>query len=320
MSFAGVRISSLLMLTLRALLLLSFAPQIFAATTVVFNPAAPQVGPFPTDFLTIPDAMQKTGRRINLPLPSCDTEYSSCQETGLLEQFDGFSIRARAQAKFSAAINVDTLRGGMFYIALNNLTDDEPGIHKPGDVIAVDQVIFDPATNTAYVKPQSALDQHRRYAFVVTNAVQDSSGNPVTADPAYTACLQSPGDYCASLAQAVNGLPTLQNSIVAATVFTTMSATAWLEHARDALRETTPHAVTLAQGTFGLANLSGITLHEQTGSNHCNLPIFRCRSITPCSLDSAPLSSVRTSRRIFCKVIRPSARRPPVKAWTHRTK
>src|ERR1035438_4510220 len=56
--------------------------------------------------------------------------------------------------------------GRGFYIALNELTTEEPGINKVGDVIAVDQVIYDPATNTAYAKPLSALDQQIGRAHV----------------------------------------------------------------------------------------------------------------------------------------------------------
>jgi fermentation-respiration switch protein FrsA (DUF1100 family) len=255
------------MLTLRALLLLSLPASVFAATTVLFDPSTPRTGPFPTDFLTVRDAMQKTGVRINLPVPPCTTQYTSCQETGLLEQFDGFSIRARAQARFSAAVSVNTLRSGMFYIALNNLTSDEPGIHKNGEIIPVDQVVYDPTTNTVYAKPQSALDQHRRYAFVVTSSVQDAAGNPVAADPAYSACLRSQDAYCAALAQVVGSLPTLPNAVIAATIFTTMSATAWMEHARDSLQETAPRPALLQGGSFLFSNLAGVVLHEQTGSN-----------------------------------------------------
>jgi pimeloyl-ACP methyl ester carboxylesterase len=264
----------------RLLGLVFFVPSLFAATTVLFDPTTPATGPFPTDYLTVPDAMQKTGLRLNLPLPPCGTQYTSCQETGLLEQVDGFSTRARVQVRFSAAINPATLQNAMFYVALKNLEADEPGVNKPGDVIATDEVIYDPTTNTAYTKPIVPLDQHARYAFVVTNAIQDASGAAVTPDPAFSACLQSSTAYCEELAAALSNVSTASHSLVSATVFTTMSATAWLEHARDLLQFVPPLTTIVPNGTFQIANLAGITLNEQTGS----VPV----AFTPLSL---PLNS-----------------------------
>jgi hypothetical protein len=45
------------------------AQSLAAGTTVLFDPATPSTGPFPTDYLTTPDPMQHTGKRLNLPLP-----------------------------------------------------------------------------------------------------------------------------------------------------------------------------------------------------------------------------------------------------------
>ena len=127
----------------RFLVLLLFIRALGAHQRVVRS-GAPATGPFPSDFLTTFDALQKTGIRMNLPLPDCAAQYTSCQETGLLEQLDGFSLRARVQVRFSGPVNTATLRDGIFLVALDNLTQDEPGIHKPGDRIAIDQVVWDP--------------------------------------------------------------------------------------------------------------------------------------------------------------------------------
>jgi hypothetical protein len=60
----------------------------------------------------------------------------------------------------------------------------------------------------------------------------------------------------------------LPGTLVAATTFTTMSATAWLEHARDILPYI-PTVVRLAepQSTFRLADTSRIVLNYQNGAN-----------------------------------------------------
>ncbi|SPE38862.1 hypothetical protein SBA3_2990023 [Candidatus Sulfopaludibacter sp. SbA3] len=205
-----------------------------------------------------------------MPLPPCASQYSACQDTGLEEQLDGFSIRARVTVRFSAAVNTATLRSGIFYVALNNLTQEEPGIHKTGDTVAIDQVVYDPLTNTVYAKPFAALDQHRQYALVVTDAVLDAAGAAVTADAGFLTCLQGGSPYCASLQTALNGIaPSFApHKIVSASLFTTMSATAWLEHARAILPYVSP-VVMLAQpqSSFSVPNLTGIVLHDQVGVN-----------------------------------------------------
>jgi hypothetical protein len=252
----------------RLLVLGLFAPLLTAGTTVLFDPASPSTGPFPTDALTVPDLLQKTGLHLNLPLPPCASEYTSCQEVGLLEQLDGFSLRAAITVRFSGPVDLASLPNGIFFVALDNLTQEEPGIQKTGDAMGIDQAVYDPATNTLRAKPFSVLDQHRRYVLVATDAVRDTAGSPVGADAAYAACLKSPDTYCAALAQAVAAAAAAvaPRRIVAASVFTTMSATAWLEHARAILQFVDP-APRVTSPAISIPALSGLVLHEQTGVN-----------------------------------------------------
>ena len=250
---------------MKPVLLLLAAQTVFATTTVVFDPSSL----FPSDALTVPDRSQKTGLRLNLPSPNCTAQPTACQEIALVNQLDGFSLRARANIRFSGPIDPATLREGILFVALENLTTEETGIHTVGQVIAVNQVTIDPATNTVYAKPDSVLDQHRRYALVVTAAVKDQAGYPVAPDPAYQSCVsQRLDDYCSKLAQALMGVTRVSRQIVGATVFTTMSATGWLQQARTVL-DSVPPAVTLAQprSTFHVPDLSQAVLHEQTGAN-----------------------------------------------------
>ncbi len=253
----------------RLLLFALMVPALLGAgTTVLYDPLTPATGPFPSDVLTVLDPLQKTGVRVNMPVPDCGATYTACQEGGLLDQLDGFSIRARARVRFSGPVTPATLKDGIFFVALDNLTQEEPGVNQPGDRIAPDQVVWDPATNTAYAKPVSVLDQHRHYALVVTDAVKDAAGAAVQPDPAFQACAHGGDGYCGGLAAALSGVATAPRTIVAAAVFTTMSATAWLEHAR-AILDYVPPMVTLAQpqSTFRLAGLATLTLHEQVGDN-----------------------------------------------------
>ena len=163
-----------------------------SSTYVRFDPSNPTVGPYPTDFLTVADPSQKTGRRVNLPLPDCSAQPSDCQDLALLNQLDGFNLQPRIRVRFSAPVNPETLRAGIAFVWLDNLTNEEYGLQPLGHITLINQVIYDPATNTAYAKPDEFFDQHRRYALVVTDAVKDVAGAPVKADPAFQACLASP--------------------------------------------------------------------------------------------------------------------------------
>ena len=68
-----------------------------AGTTVLFDPSTPATGPFPADSLTTFDPLQKTGLRVNMPVPDCNTQYTACQEGALLDGLDGFSVAGLAR-------------------------------------------------------------------------------------------------------------------------------------------------------------------------------------------------------------------------------
>ena len=242
-----------------------------------FDAVSPGTGPFPSDAFAVADSAQKTGVRINLPLPDCDAKPSSCAELNLVNQLDGFNLSARVRASFSGPVDTSTLAAGIRIVVLNNLTEDETGIYQAGTVVPVNQVVYAAASNTVYAKPDNVLDQHRRYALVITDAVKDKSGDPVGADPAYTVCAQgNGGDYCAALAAV---LPTVAaavpGKIAAASLFTTQSATAWLESAR-ALLDTVPSTVKMLQpqSTFKVADYASLVLNEQTGVDPVKLSSF----------------------------------------------
>ena len=229
-----------------------------------------QGSPFPSDSLTVPDAAQITGKRVNLPLPDCNVQAALCAELALINQLDGFNVQPRIAVSFSGPIDTSTLRAGILFVALDNLTSDEIGLQKPGDTIAINQVVWDPATNTAYAKPDAALDQHRRYLLVVTDALQDASGNPVSADPSFTNCVQTSESvgYCSDVARAVSMLPSA-NHAVSASIFTTLSATAWLQGARSQL-QAMPIVYHHPDGqyVFNIADIGSLAVNFDTGSGN----------------------------------------------------
>lgn len=236
-------------------------------TRVVFDAGAAAPFPFPADTLTVADPQQKTGLRMNLPLPDCAAEPGTCQEVGLVNELDGFSINPRIQVRFSAPIDDTTLRDGIFFVWMDKLFDDQFGLYPVGHVMPINQVYYDPETNTAYAKPDEHLYQRRRYALIVTSAVRDRQGRPVTADPAFQACAGQATGYCGRVRDAVAmAAPKFApNQIVAASVFTTMSVTAWLESARDALETAPLGAAPIGmRSVFNMADIEKITMHYHT--------------------------------------------------------
>ena len=240
-----------------------------AGISVLFDPARPEVGPFPTDFLTVPDPAQKTGLRVNLPSPDCAQQPTTCTEIELLNELDGFSLQPRTRVRFSAPIDAQTLSGGVFFVALENLTDEEQGLHEFGDVIGINQTVYDPETNTAYPETDEVLDQHRRYLLVVTDLVRDHPGDPVEATDEFQDCADgtTPGDYCDDLATALGAI-TIAGKPVAASVFTTLSATAWVESARRSLANVPVNFErTGAEDVFQTSRLLAVTWRMHVGGD-----------------------------------------------------
>lgn len=259
-------------------LFLSLAAAVFAAGAMnaagvraLFNPASPDVGPFPTDALTIADSAQKTGLRVNLPKPNCDAEPSTCQEIEAVNQLDGFSIEPRLRVRFSGPINPDTLREGIFLVWLDDITNEEYGLQPFNSVTPVNSVSYDPATSTAFAEPDEILSQHRRYALVVTSAVRDTNGDPVEPDPAFLACIGQQGGYCDRLAGALGRVAIqlgVRRQVIGGSVFTTMTVTAWLEKARAAIQIAPINFQrTGSKSVFAVADLSALVLRAHTAVN-----------------------------------------------------
>lgn len=267
---------------MRSLLLFACATTLCASGVQVrFDPTSPDTGPFPTDFLTYGDPSQKTGLRVNLPMPDCGAEPSACAEIEELNRLDGFHIQARLRLRFTGDIIPDTLRTGVFYMALENLTNEEYGLKKYGDISPINQPVWDPATKAAFAKPDDFLDQHRRFAIIVTDGVLDASGDPVELNPDFQACIDTPPNYyCRQLSQAVAAAAPqfAPRRIVAASVFTTQSATAWLEKARRGLQDApTDFHRTGDSNVFNISELTSIAFEEQVAGDRferTELPMF----------------------------------------------
>lgn len=258
-----------------SVLLLCASSLMGRGVSVRFDPRDPAIGPFPNDFLTVPDSTQKSGRRVNLPAPAdCTAASSDCQDVQMINQLDGFQTAPRIRVSFSAPIDVNTLYNAIFYMPLDNLTAEEPGINQFGQKIPINQIIYDPATNTVYAKPDGNLDQHRHVAIIVTDKIHDTAGDPVEPDGGFAACAGQSNEwaranwYCIRLASAVNSAAAgvAPYNVVGGSVFTTMNVTTWLEKAHALVRNVAPAERPASTPVFQYSNISTLVLHFQTSA------------------------------------------------------
>src|SRR5262249_17600346 len=140
-------------------------------------------GPSPSNSFTVADPSQLTGRRINLPLPDPTTHPSDYDDVQVLNTLDGFNLQPRLSVPFDGPIDVNSVSSDtVFLIRLGDTLDYQD---CGGQVVGINQVVWDPDSNTLYVESDELLDQHTRYALIVTCGVQDTAGNPVGASEAF---------------------------------------------------------------------------------------------------------------------------------------
>src|SRR3954470_14301361 len=187
--------------------------------------AATSVGQLlPTNIYTAPDATQVTGLHVALPQPNCTARPSDCSDVASLDQLDGFNIQPRLTIPFSGAIDLSTVSSSTVFLV-------GPG----GARVGINQIVWEPATNTLYAESDQQLAQDATYLLVVTRGVRDLAGNAVdattfrhdlnfgqTKDPALKAYRKNLLD---ALPLAMSG-GVGPNDIAAASLFTTQSITA----------------------------------------------------------------------------------------------
>src|SRR5262249_17760447 len=127
---------------------------------------------------------------------------------------------------------------------------------------------------TLHVESDELLDQHTRYALIVTNGVRDQDGRPVEASEDFRRFRSHVrGDYKQDLLDAVHAARRVgvrESDIVTASVFTTQGTTAVLEKIRDQIHAATPEPADFLLGpggertVFHLDDITGITWSQQT--------------------------------------------------------
>jgi hypothetical protein len=211
-------------------------PSRFVAESPASGPPLTTIAgsPFPSDVFTVPDPTQRTGLRIHLPKPDCDARPSHCEDVDILNELDGFNIQPRISVPFSGPIDLSTVSSSTIFLV-------SPG----GEVVGINQVVWEPATNTLHAESDEQLAQSTTYLLVLTRGIRGEDGEPLdattfrrdlnygqTKDPALKAYRKALLDAL-PLAQAGGATP---SDIAGASLFTTMSVTPILERIRGQIR------------------------------------------------------------------------------------
>jgi hypothetical protein len=210
--------------------------------------------PFPSNHYTQRDRTQITGLRVSLPQPDCATHPSDCADVAVLNTLDGFNIQPRISIPFSGPIDVSTVSSSTVFL-----------VGGGGDhVVGINQIVWEPATNTLHAETDEQLGQHTTYLLVVTRGVHDLAGRPVDA-------LALRGDD--ELRHALPGAMAFGHGpvgVAAASVFTTQSIDAISQKIRSQLHG---GEVDFALGAshertvFPIASVAGIQLRRQNGTS-----------------------------------------------------
>jgi hypothetical protein len=269
----------------------------------------PSKGPFPADRFTVPDASQNTCLRVNLPKPDCAAEPYTCVHTDLINEVDGFNLQTRLSIPFSASIDLRTVNSAtIFLVSLgDSLADGVPDCAIPDDdsedegqpssrarsgwVVGINKIMWEPTTNTLYAEADEMLEQHTRYALVVSRAVRDTDGNAIEPSKAFKRAVGDEQDHDAAMADA--GVLAYQRSLRSAvaavrlagvrrhdiavlSVFTTMSVTWLLEKVRDQIAAAPapapidfhigPRGSSGPRTVFDLGTIAGMTFNRQTST------------------------------------------------------
>ena len=263
----------------------------------LFNVSSTTQSPFPSDFFTVLDSHQNTHLRVNMPFPNCTTHPSDCLDVALLNQLDGFNTQPRISVPFDGAIDPATFNStNVFLVRLGSLFDPDDGPHP---VIGINQVVWDPASLTAFAESDQHLEQHTGYLLIVTNGVTDPTGDPVEASEDFkdfrhdlnfgqTKDEQSKfyrHTLIRSLSEEVlEHLGLHHHRIVAASVFTTGSVTATLQKIQHQIEGETAPSVNFNLGThgehtvFSVSSIIGVLFGQQ---NHTSGPLNTVPVPTP---------------------------------------
>jgi hypothetical protein len=167
------------------------------------------------------------------------------------------------------------------------------GDHHGRHIIGINQVVWDVATNTLHAESDEILDQHTRYALIVTRGVRDTLGHPVEAAETFRRfrhdlsfgptrhdpVLKAYREALLHALAAVRAVRVDEKDIAAASVFTTQSVTAIVEKIRDQIKLGPAPTADFALGPGGtravypMSTLTDIVVVAQTGTAPSFTPV-----------------------------------------------
>ena len=212
--------------------------------------------PFPSNLYTASDSTQITRLHVDLPKPDCASRPSDCADIAVLNTLDGFNIQPRISIPFSGPIDLSTVSSKTIFLV-------GPGDH----VVGINQIEWEPLTNTLHAESNDQLAQHSTYLLVVTRGVHDANGKPLDAmtfgQTAYDRALQR----ALPMAMAGGASP---SGIADASLFTTQSIDVISRKIRRQLHASTPTFTLGSAGertVFPFASIAAIQWKRQTGTS-----------------------------------------------------
>src|SRR5207244_4685291 len=230
--------------------------------------------PFPSDRFTVDDHAQKTGLRVSLPKPDCAIRVSDCADIDVINTLDGVNLQPRLSIPFSGPIDVSTVSSRtVFLVRLSHHHS------HGGDPVGINQIVWEPATNTLHAESDELLDQHTRYALVVTRDVRDAAGRRIEGNRGRHDDDDEDFDFEEFGDQDLR--------IAALSIFTTQSVTSTLEKIRASIKHSHPAPATI-HGTFPLATLTAIQWQRQVGT----APLFASSLLPTPALSPTVVSAI----------------------------
>jgi hypothetical protein len=227
--------------------------------------------PFPSNLFTEVDLTQATLLRVDLPKPDCATRPSDCADLDVINTLDGFNIQPRISIPFSGPIDVSTVSSQTVFL-----------LGLSGRRIGINQIVWEPATNTLHVESDEQLSARSPYLLIVTRGVHGADGEPLDRTAFWRDVLFGrPADdaakrYRTQLGLALAGAAIAgvhPSQIAGASLFTTQSIAAISQKIRAQIRASSPAAPRFTLGTAGertvfpLSTITAIQSQRQTGTS-----------------------------------------------------
>ena len=257
-----------------ALLFTALAAAAHGGVSVRYDLSDPDGSPFPSDRYTVRDWSNATFRRVALPKPDCAVRPSDCADIDVINTLDGFSTQPRFTVPFTGDIDPASVSSSTVYLV--NL-GDTLSLRGFGRKVGINQVVWDPASKTLAFESDELLEEHSRYLLVVTDGVRDTNGRRIKPgryddDDDHRHGGRDVAEYRRDLRDAArHGHHHGRQKVVAATLFTTQSASADLLKIMKQIKRSAPAPASFMAGNggavrsvFPTAAIAGIQFGRQT--------------------------------------------------------